>query len=176
MLFRSYEAVRDIARQDDVVFRSPERMTEVEDGTLMDLLGGNRVVNYLVGEEHKALHQWFLRAFSPRRMEDWRRNVIQPIMNQAIDRFASRGKAELVAEFAQRVPIRVVAAVMGLPWQDDAWADRCFQTMKPIERFFNYSTLGGDDVMQAARRAAHEMNRVLMPFVDRKSTRLNSSH
>lgn len=127
---------------------------------------GHRGLKLATGDYQFRLHSWWVRQFAASGIEPFREPGIRPLVHSLIDRFIERGSVDFIEEFATALPVRAVCVIMGLPWQDDAWADRCFQTMKPIERFFNYSTLGGDDVMQAARRAAREMNQVLMPFVE----------
>ncbi|MBM3344961.1 MAG: cytochrome P450 [Betaproteobacteria bacterium] len=127
---------------------------------------GRRGLKLATGEYHYKLHSWWVRQFAATGIEPFREPGIRPLVHNLIDRFIERGKVDLIEEFAALLPVRAVCVIMGLPWQDDAWVDKCFQTMKPIEQFFNYSSVGGDDIMQAARAAANKMNQTLMPFVE----------
>ncbi len=43
---------------------------------------------------------------------------MRPIVNEYVDRFAARGHADLVRELTFPFPVRVVAAMMGLPEED----------------------------------------------------------
>lgn len=127
---------------------------------------GKRGLKLATGEYQFILHSWWVRQFAATGIEAFRQPGIRPVVHKLIDRFIEKGKVDLIEEFAALLPLRGVCVIMGLPWQDDEWADRCFETMKPIEQFFNYSTVGGDDIMQSARAAANKMNQVLMPFVE----------
>ena len=127
---------------------------------------GRRGLKLATGDYHFALHSWWVRQFAATGIEPFREPGIRPLVHNLIDRFIEKGKVDLIEEFAAMLPVRAVCVIMGLPWQDDKWADECFTIMKPIEQFFNYSTVGGDDIMQAARAAANKMNRVLMPFIE----------
>jgi cytochrome P450 len=127
---------------------------------------GRRGLKLATGEYQYKLHSWWVRQFAATGIEPFREPGIRPLVHNLIDRFIEKGKVDLIEEFAAMLPVRAVCVIMGLPWQNDKWADQCFETMKPIEQFFNYSTVGGDDIMQAARAAANKMNQVLMPFVE----------
>src|SRR3954451_24295644 len=59
-LLFDFDAIRDLGRQDDIKFKSPERMADNADDTTLAMLGGRRVVNYIEGEDHKRLHAWYL--------------------------------------------------------------------------------------------------------------------
>lgn len=135
---------------------------------------GRRGLKLATGEYHFKLHSWWVRQFAATGIEPFREPGIRPLVHNLIDRFIEKGKVDLIEEFAVMLPVRAVCVIMGLPWQDDAWADKCFETMKPIEQFFNYSTVGGDDIMQAARAAANKMNQVLMPFVEARRSAGNA--
>ena len=131
---------------------------------------GKRGLKLATGEYQFVLHSWWVRQFNAAGIEPFREPGIRPLVHNLIDRFIEKGKVDLIEEFAVLLPVRGVCVIMGLPWQDDAWADQCFETMKPIEQFFNYSTVGGDEIMQAARKAANQMNGVLMPFVEARKS------
>lgn len=127
---------------------------------------GRRGLKLAVGEDHFRLHSWWVRQLSVSGIEPFRLSGIRPLVHTLVDRFIEKGKVDLVEEFCSLLPVRAICVVMGLPWQDDAWADRCFETMEPIARFFNYSTAANDDIMQAARAAANKLNQILMPYVE----------
>jgi cytochrome P450 len=131
---------------------------------------GRRGLKLAVGDDHFRLHSWWIRQFAASGIEPFRKPGVRPLVHNLIDRFIEKGTVDLVEEYSALLPIRAICVIMGLPWQDDAWADKCFQSMKPIARFFNYSTAGGDELMQAARAAVKELNQVLMPFVEARKS------
>ena len=64
---------------------------------------------------HRALVS---KAFSPRAVAGWEHELVIPVANQLIDRFAERGHADLVKEFNFEYPTRIIARILGLPERD----------------------------------------------------------
>ena len=172
-LVTSYEACRDVGRVDDSDFFMPERLAERGAGIVGKLFGGDRVIEQLEGEDHLKMHNWWLRSFSPSKMAAWRADLIRPLVDITIDRFVERGSAELVGEFAQRIPVRAIAAILGLPWQDDDWIDEC-KKLNETAISFRVRRIGlGKDGAEEGNRALLEesidasrrLNEILMPIV-----------
>lgn len=68
--------------------------------------------------EHRTYRGLVQQAFSAKAMERWEREIVGPIVNQLIDRFPQRGPVDLVQHLALLLPIRVIAAMLGLPEAD----------------------------------------------------------
>src|SRR5205814_5618699 len=49
---------------------------------------------------------------------EWETGVIAPIIEDVIDTFAARGRAELVREFTFQFPVQIIAALLGIPHED----------------------------------------------------------
>jgi cytochrome P450 len=82
------------------------------------------------GAQHRQYRGIISHAFRRAVLERWERTAITPVVNGLIDRFAGRGKADLVSEFTMLFPVYVVAEMLGLPRGDvptfTAWAaDTC---------------------------------------------------
>ena len=174
-LVPSYEVCKEIMRADDISFKMPEKLNAERRHKLAEVQGGPRVVTILEGDDHKRMHQWWLRAFSPRRIATWRESVIRPITNRIIDRFIERGTADLSAEFAQLVPIRVIAAVTGLPWEDDSWVGEVKSLNDQVLAIFSSAPTNSEaenaNVVSGARAAAEKLDAMLRPFVLRRRSR-----
>ncbi|XXY46117.1 cytochrome P450 [Sorangium sp. So ce269] len=79
---------------------------------------------HLDGEEH-AQHRSATRPlFSPERIRDWEHRLVRPAAHALIDRFAARGRADLVEEFAAELPHLVLSKLMGFAEEDMADARR----------------------------------------------------
>lgn len=65
--------------------------------------------------EHTAHRALIQQAFTRRALERWERDVVRPVIDEYIDGFAARGRAELVRELTFPFPVSVVARMMGLP-------------------------------------------------------------
>lgn len=68
--------------------------------------------------EHRTYRGLVQQAFSARAMERWDREIVGPIVSELIDRFPKRGSVDVVQHLALLLPIRVIAAMLGLPEAD----------------------------------------------------------
>jgi len=79
--------------------------------------------------DHGRLRGLVVRAFTARRVEDMRPRI-QQIVDDVIDRIATRGRMDLIADFAFRLPVTVICDMLGIPEVDR-------------EVFFSSSRAGG---------------------------------
>ena len=68
--------------------------------------------------EHSRYRGLIQQAFTKRALERWERDLVTPIVHGLIDRFADRGRAELVRELTFPFPVHVIAGMLGLPEED----------------------------------------------------------
>ncbi len=80
--------------------------------------------------------------------------MIKPIVHELIDAFADRGSADLVAEFANPLPVRVISALLGVPKGDAAEMARWAHDL------FNYPH-DPDGALQASREFTEYITPVL---------------
>ena len=74
--------------------------------------------------EHRPHRNLVANAFREKSLARWEADLIGPICNELIDRFARRGSAELVRELTFEFPVRVIARLLGLPEEDFAQFQR----------------------------------------------------
>jgi cytochrome P450 len=67
--------------------------------------------------DHGRLRGLVVRAFSARRIEDMRPRI-QAIVDDIIDRIEGRGRMDLIADFAYRLPVTVICDMLGIPEED----------------------------------------------------------
>ena len=67
--------------------------------------------------DHKSEPDW-MRAFRHKSLVEWETGVIAPIIEDLIDTFAARGRAELVREFTFQFPVQIIAELLGVPGED----------------------------------------------------------
>jgi cytochrome P450 len=106
-----------VTRYDDVamVLRDNDTFSSRANAQLAEVMGRNII--QMDGKEHQKHRQIVQYAFhfkSIAALESYMRDVI----HQIIDRFASDGHADLVEQFAEPFPIRVIAKIAGVPIQD----------------------------------------------------------
>jgi cytochrome P450 len=70
------------------------------------------------GDEHRASRALVSPLFRAKLLERWRTELVEVVVHELIDRFAPRGKADLVREFTFAFPVQVIARLMGLPRED----------------------------------------------------------
>ena len=70
------------------------------------------------GDEHRASRALVSPLFRAKLLERWRIELVEVVVHELIDRFASRGRADLVREFTFAFPAQVIARLMGLPRED----------------------------------------------------------
>ncbi|KPI01836.1 Linalool 8-monooxygenase [Actinobacteria bacterium OK074] len=67
--------------------------------------------------DHTRLRRLVSKAFTPRRVAEFAPRV-QELTDQLIDRFAARGSADLIHEFAFPLPIYAICDLLGVPSED----------------------------------------------------------
>jgi cytochrome P450 len=67
--------------------------------------------------DHTRLRGLVVKAFTARRVEEMRPRI-QQIVDQAIDRVASQGRMDLIADFAFRLPVIVICEMLGIPKEE----------------------------------------------------------
>jgi len=106
------------------------------------------------GADHLRHRALLSRAFTPRAIDRWESELVRPIVNAHVDRFAARGEADLVRELTFPFPVHVVAAMIGLPESDHPAFHRLAVELISIGIDFD-----------GAIRAARELRELCAPIV-----------
>jgi cytochrome P450 len=64
---------------------------------------------------YRKLHEF---AFARSAMQRWEAQLVRPLVERTIDRFREAKRADLVEEVFMPIPVRVIAALIGLPESD----------------------------------------------------------
>jgi cytochrome P450 len=91
--------------------------------------------SFLTGTERLGHHRWWLEIFNPPALRRYRAGVITDVVQATLDRFAGRGSADLVHDYAEPLADRVIAGVLGLPWDDDDWMAELRRNFDLVERY-----------------------------------------
>jgi cytochrome P450 len=83
----------------------------------LELLLGHTLLS-MDEPEHMRVRRLVVHAFGPSAMRSWRERSVIPAVNRLLDVFATRGQADLVAEFTFPFPVYVIAGILGLPEGD----------------------------------------------------------
>jgi cytochrome P450 len=77
-----------------------------------------RTLLQLEGAEHRASRALVSPSFRSALLERWRDELVEIVVDELIDSFVPRGRAELSSEFTFAFPVQVIARIMGLPRRD----------------------------------------------------------
>jgi len=96
------------------VLRDAARFSSAGYARTMGIVMGHTILE-MDGAEHVRHRALLSRAFTRRALERWERELVRPVVEAYVDRFASRGSADLVRELTFPFPVQVIARMMGLP-------------------------------------------------------------
>src|SRR5512145_3309723 len=79
---------------------------------------GKHVMLGMDEPEHRRYRSLVSAAFTQRALARRQDALVERVANDLIDRFAERGRAELVREFTFPYPTQIIAGLLGLPRED----------------------------------------------------------
>ncbi|MGH9206647.1 MAG: cytochrome P450 [Acidimicrobiales bacterium] len=108
------------------VFRFEDCSRVLRDPDIFSSAGYDSTIGMVMGHmilgmdppEHRPHRNLVAEAFRAKSLLRWEHELIGAVCNELIDRFASRGRAELVRELTFEFPVRVIARILGLPEED----------------------------------------------------------
>ncbi len=101
------------------VLRDGERFSSAGYARTIGLMLGRSILE-MDEPEHARARGVIQQAFTKRALEHWERDLVGPIVNGLIDRFAARGHADLVRELTFPFPVSVIAHMLGVPEREHA--------------------------------------------------------
>lgn len=104
--------------------------------------------------KHSRLRSLVMKAFNPKRIEELRPNIEQ-ITNQLLERIQAKvkdtGEFDLIADYAEPLPVMVIAELLGFPEEDEhllrPWSQAIVKMYEPAPT---------EDQKAYARRASNE--------------------
>ena len=119
----TYEALRDALR-DEETFPSAASYSRTTDPAT------GRTLNSMQGDEHTRNHAVVSPAFRRQRMAAYRHEVLEPVCDRVVDRFAGASPVDLRAVLTHRLPMEVITRLLGLPAEDsdalERWSNALF--------------------------------------------------
>jgi cytochrome P450 len=100
------------------VFRNNETFSS---GIILAFFGealGKHVMLGMDEPEHRRHRALVSAAFTQRALARYEEELVERVANELIDRFAGRGRAELVRELTFPYPTQIIAGLLGLPRED----------------------------------------------------------
>jgi cytochrome P450 len=74
-----------------------------------------RSVSTMDPPEHTRYRRIFQKAFLPNIVAKWSETLVDPVVNSLMDKFVSRGRADLIQEFTFHYPFQIIYRQLGLP-------------------------------------------------------------
>ena len=91
---------------------------DLTDGPLVEWM--NAIILTIEGEDHTRLRRLYNKAFTPRAVEALR-PLMRRVADELVDRFVDAGRVDIMTEFADPYPARIICELIGVPAQ---WHDR----------------------------------------------------
>lgn len=104
-----YKELHEVLRDPETFSSYPNNLVNAGDGKFLPL--------ELDPPEHTGYRVALQPLFSPNRMKALSEQI-RGVVNELIDRFAGKGEAEFIADFAHELPTRVFLALMDWPLED----------------------------------------------------------
>ena len=99
------------------VLEDPETFTSELYKDIIGIVMGHSMLE-MNGEEHTRHRALVSQAFRRKLLARWETELVEVVVDELIDQFADRGKADLVRELTFAFPVQVIARILGLPRAD----------------------------------------------------------
>src|SRR5271166_6999981 len=90
--------------------------SNIYEGVIGMVMG--RTILQMDEPEHRMQRALVSPAFRSKMLERWEEGLVRTVVNDLIDGFAGRGRADLVRELTFNFPVQVIARILGLPRSD----------------------------------------------------------
>jgi cytochrome P450 len=90
--------------------------SRVYEGVMGTVMG--RTILQMDEPEHRVARAMVSSTFRSKVLSRWEEDLVAVVVNQLIDSFADRGRADLVREVTFNYPVQVIARILGLPRAD----------------------------------------------------------
>ncbi len=110
--------------------------SSVYEGVMGTVMG--RTILQMDEPDHRTSRALVAPAFRSKMLERWEAQLVEVIVNELIDSFASLGRSDLVRDVTFNFPVQVIARILGLPRSDyptfQRWAIELTSTAANWER------------------------------------------
>lgn len=136
--------------------------------TIVAIKGGMGNITLTHGAAHDRLRRFHLKLLTPAAVEQYRRDIVVPVVAACVGAIKGGGRAELFAELAAKVPPAVTLGLLGLDWRDDALVARVLALHDDIMAFIgrNYAP----ELERSALDASAAINAILLPAIRARRT------
>src|SRR5277367_4356092 len=159
-LVLDYAQCRDI-ESDEVLFSNPyANASEL----MKRIKGGDSNITMTQGDVHDRLRRFHSRLLSPKAVATYRERHVRPIIEFLVGRIERKDSADLAADYADQLPPRVIAALFGMPWQDDELVKRILHLHEDVMAWIGMQHTTGP-LADRAIAAGDELNALLLHYL-----------
>lgn len=101
--------------------------------------GGRGNITLTQGAEHAQLRRFHIGLLTPAAVRGYRETLIKPIVAAMLDRLAPLGRGDLAVALAEQIPPRVIIALLGMNWRDDALVEHTVQLHATVMDFIGHN-------------------------------------
>lgn len=133
---------------------------------VVQIKGGGRNITMLSGDEHRRMRHFFMSLMTPALVEGYRRNQIAPVLELLIRRIVASGtgRTDLTAAFGDQIPARVIAALLGMPWQDDDLVAEILHLHEEMMEVIGLA-FATEEIRERGLRISRDLNNLLLPYI-----------
>jgi cytochrome P450 len=135
-----------------------------------EAISGRRDLRALVGDEHDSLYRAISHAWRPIPIAAYRETVIHPILAERLASLGGSGRMEVFGDLASRVPIRIIARILGLPADDEEALRRAKGWLEAVLAW-RHSYGRVDDLRAAAEEATRQLSPALLDTIVERGER-----
>jgi cytochrome P450 len=106
----------------------------------------NAIILTVEGADHTRLRRLYNKAFTPRAVEALR-PLMRRVANELVDRFVDSGRVDIMAEFADPYPARIICELIGVPAQ---WHERFRGWANDLGLAFTYTAAANLERIESA--------------------------
>jgi len=99
------------------VLRDHETYSSVVYADVMGTVMGRTILE-MDEPEHRTIRSLVAGSFRSKMLERWEEELVAVVVNELVDAFIGRGRADLVREVTFNFPVQVIARILGLPRSD----------------------------------------------------------
>jgi cytochrome P450 len=159
-LVLDYAQCRDI-ESDESLYANPYANAS---DLMKRIKGGDSNITMTQGDVHDRLRRFHTRLLSPKAVATYREQHVRPIIEFLIRRIEQKSSVDLAADYADQLPPRVIAALFGMPWQDDDLVERILHLHEDVMAWIGMQHATGP-LADRAIAAADELNSMLLYYL-----------
>lgn len=135
---------------------------------VVDIKGG-RGISVLIGEEHRKMRQFFMSLLTAKNVASYTEHQVLPVTRYLMDRMLAKGSGhvDLARDLADEMPPRVIAALLGMPWDDEDLIRRIRDLHEELMEVMG-DGYRSKELVERGLEVSREVNEMLLPYIRKR--------